>query len=392
MDIPTGQYLLILLSAWGVYAGYVFAVHNGNFDSWFYWKKREILPGTDERLRTNITGFMPLDEVLSFSIIYWWPLFDGSSPGLIIYVLNAGGETAAWATCMLLEYVREGNRGKIGLVISGLAVGQISAVVSLGVALPWVLWGLLSKSPTALRPNSGNMSVPAPHIWALPVSVIVGIFAPLLVVIGIKSSFTKQAAIVVWSLWPVFASIAQFGLSRLIRLFAPLSPHRGAHPNTQSQSTRAALRYAYSFAFACTAISHVISWTITLCASIWPALLNPVLATALRPDEIMLPPLPWSSARIESDAQGCIWFLQWDKQTAAIAVIVWVISLYRTAHASRGIEVNWLGVIVKIVLLGLVSGLGGVAVELMWEREELMLDTTPPASTKAKDKKEVSKS
>jgi hypothetical protein len=75
----------------------------------------------------------------------------------------------------------------------------------------------------------------------------------------------------------------------------------------------------------------------------------------------------------KSLAEGALWFLQWDQLNASVAALVWSTKLWRSAHQAQRVRYSILGLAVKVVLLSLVAGVSGSVVELMWERDELLL-------------------
>lgn len=71
------------------------------------------LPGSDEPLRTVYTGVGKLDEVLTTLTTFFWPLTDGSRPGLLLHsVAFAGSFGSAWIL-ISMESWRRGNAGTV---------------------------------------------------------------------------------------------------------------------------------------------------------------------------------------------------------------------------------------------------------------------------------------
>lgn len=133
------------------------------------------------------------------------------------------------------------------------------------------------------------------------------------------------------------------------------------------------LRKVYAFAFANAAVGHLISWIVTLATVVAPPIFNETYRESLHPFKVHHIPSPWALpvVQVESLAEGVHAFLRWDYLIGSAGVLIWTISLYKPAHlAARG-RVGWFDLVVKTVLLSVVSGPVGAAVELMWERDEL---------------------
>lgn len=239
----------------------------------------------------------------------------------------------------------------------------------------------LFTSPTASKPTSGNINMSLVQVKILPWSVLAGYILPSLFMVVPETSLgflpSKQHGIAFWQPWPVYIFLFQFGLSTLSGWFCKRDKSQLVSQN------RSALRYVYAFAFACAAIPHMATWSISLTALTFPTLFNPTIASTLTPGNVFANKFPWSSARPESLGFGALWLLQWDHLIGAGATLLWAMSLYGTAHSVRGIVMNRFRLCLKVIALCAVSGVAGAAVELMWERDELLLDGDDAKGVKA---------
>lgn len=191
---------------------------------------------------------------------------------------------------------------------------------------------------------------------------------------------TTQERIVFWQLWPVFVSIVQLAAGTV---FAVLCQSTSA---TESpRKTRISSRQVYGFALTCTALPHVAAWTISLASLMFPTLFNPEVRASLHPAHVFVNTLPWSSVTASSVSEGALWITQYDHLVSAVAALIWAITLWRAAHAAQGVRTCTFGLAVKVVALCLVAGVAGAAVEIMWERDELLFE--PAEFRESREKK-----
>ena len=181
---------------------------------------------------------------------------------------------------------------------------------------------------------------------------------------------TKQILIAIWQPWPAYVAILLWLAYSTPGLFN--SDHGSL--DTQGNSRRA-LRYSYAFAFANCAIPHIVCVTISFATVVSPAIFDGRYVEALHPSKVFDTPLPWASplVRVETVGQGVHTFLRWDYIIGSLGVLVWAISLYKAAHQSTYGHVDGFGLLIKSTLLTLLAGPVGAAVELVWERDELVL-------------------
>lgn len=57
-------------------------------------------------------------------------------------------------------------------------------------------------------------------------------------------------------------------------------------------------------------------------------------------------------------------------------MLLWALSLHRNAHRAILGKAGGLGLLIKVALLSVVASPVGAAVELMWERDELVVHET----------------
>jgi hypothetical protein len=185
----------------------------------------------------------------------------------------------------------------------------------------------------------------------------------------------KQVAIAIWHPWPAYVSIlttvAYFTLSPFF--------------SNNHRASMSSLRWVYAFAFANASLSHIVTLVVSLATVVVPVLFEDRFLDSLHPANVFSIPLPWSGLTVDNVGDGVHVFLRWDYMIGSAGVLIWAISLYTVAHKQLLNYVSWPSLLVKIALLTVLVGPAGTAVELIWERDELVFTET------GGNKQEVSK-
>ncbi|KFG86079.1 hypothetical protein MANI_026090 [Metarhizium anisopliae] len=336
-------------------------------------------PSTDPRKRPHTTGIQSLDETLATMFVFYWPVLDGSFPGLSLMFSNYFGTITLSLVLVSLESLRKGNRtSSSSTFFSPTLWGMIGIMVTLAISIPWYLTVHLLISSTASHPTIENLSIPIHELRALIFNVVFGLVLPCLAVALPESItgllFTRQSAIALWQLWPFWSTAVHF----IAKQFIPVA-ERDADPRAQWEKTRTAFRLVYGLTFAVAAITHVSTWAISLTAAYaLPNLLTVETVSALHPTNVFLNTWPWLPIKTDSIGQGTLWLIQWDQVFAAGAMYWWSLDLYRAAHATQGKKMDWGYLALKSMAFCVVSGFTGAAVELLWEREEMVMEAGRP--------------
>ena len=118
------------------------------------------------------------------------------------------------------------------------------------------------------------------------------------------------------------------------------------------------------------------SWVISLATVMVPVLFEERFLASLHPANVFAVPLPWSGLTVDNVGDGVQAFLQWDYAIGSAGVLIWATSLYTVAHKHLLNTVSWPSLLAKIALLTVFAGPAGAAVELIWERDELVFTET----------------
>jgi len=277
--------------------------------------------------------------------------------------------------------VESSNITKLTQLDSPMLFGLTAQVLTFAFATPLFLGLQLGSSITARRPHADNIRIPRAVLAVLPAIFVVGFMVPshamILPAPEVISVDWKQIAIAIWQPWPAYVSIlstvAYFVLSPL------LSDNRRA--------SMSGLRWVYAFAFLNASVSHIVSWTVSLATVLAPGLFQDRFVESLHPAKVFEVPLPWSGLQVDTVAEGVHAFLRWDYLIGSAGVLVWALSLYTVAHRQLLNNVSWISLLVKIGVLTTLAGPTGAAVELIWERDELVFSETSESQRVTKAKK-----
>ncbi|KAJ5180586.1 hypothetical protein N7492_003796 [Penicillium capsulatum] len=361
------RYLLFSLSVFVFYAIFYFSLSNGAHELVHRSVESGKLPGLNEPLRTHYTGVESIDHLLAVLTIFFYPTLDGSSATLFLHGIGFSGTFGAAWTLVVLESWRKGNAGTVAAYPA--IFGLVAQVMTFAFATPLFCGLQLGCSITARHPHADNIRVPRAVLVALPLIFVVGFMLPthlMALPASMSSVDLKQVAIAIWQPWPAYVSILA-----TVAYFV-LSPF---FPNN-NRASLSSLRWVYAFAFANATVTHLVSWIVSLATVIAPALFNARFLDALHPCRVFEVPLPWSGLKVDTVADGVHVFLRWDYLIGSAGILLWALSLYTTAHKQILSTVSWTGLAVKVALLTIVSGPAGAAVELIWERDELVIRET----------------
>jgi hypothetical protein len=259
--------------------------------------------------------------------------------------------------------------------------GLTAQVLTFAFATPLFLGLQLGSSVTARRPHPDNIRIPRAVLASLPFIFVVGFMVPshamILPAPGVISVDWKQIAIAIWQPWPAYVSI----LSTVA--YYVLSPFF----SNNHRASMSSLRWVYAFAFLNASVSHLVSWVLSIATVVVPGLFQAQFVESLHPAKVFEIPLPWSGLEVETVAQGVHAFLRWDYLIGSAGVLIWALSLYVVAHRQILNTVSWPRLLLKVGVLTALTGPTGAAVELMWERDELVFSEVEGSRQITKAKK-----
>ncbi|CAG8068798.1 unnamed protein product [Penicillium olsonii] len=362
------KYVLFSLSAFVFYAIFYFSYINGLHFLGNQSIESGKLPGINEPLRTVYTGVEPVDHLLATLTTFFYPSLDGQNPGLLLHSIAFSGSFGAAWTLVVLESWRKGNAGTVAAY--PMVFGLVAQVFTFAFATPLFLGLQLGCSVTAHRPHANNIRVPRAVLAALPLVFGVGFMIPThMMVLPAPSVIPvdfKQIAIAIWQPWPAYVSVLSTVAYYLLSPFISNS-HR---------ASMSSLRWVYAFAFINASLPHLVSWIVSLATVIVPMIFEKRFLETLHPANVYSIPLPWSGLVVDNVGDGVHAFLRWDYIIGTSGVLIWALSLYTAAHKQLLNTVSWPSLLFKTAVMTAVAGPVGAAVELVWERDELVFSET----------------
>jgi hypothetical protein len=270
---------------------------------------------------------------------------------------------------------------------SSVLLGLAAQVLTFAFAAPMYGFLHLLTARTANKPNAEDMRIPYAVLKALPAAFFIGNTIPsLAMTLPLSDRITpdvKQILIAAWQPWPAYTAILVTAANFILG-----SCMKADQSAAGKRKSNGAIRYIYAFAFGTTAVAHIIAVTIPVTTLLVPKLFNAKLAAELHPFKVLETPLPWTApvATISTLGQGVHAFLRWDYIIGTTGVLVWAFTLHQKAHRflERDSSASLFGLLSRTASLVAVAGPVAAAVELMWEREELVLATNPTVPPVAK--------
>ncbi|KAJ5752581.1 hypothetical protein N7520_009498 [Penicillium odoratum] len=371
--------ILFSLSAFVFYAIFYFSHVNGLNELSLKAIASGKLPGLDEPLRTVYTGVEPIDRLLTVLTTFFYPALDGQSSTLLLHSIGFSGTFGAAWTLVVLESWRRGNAGTIAAfpAVFGLA----AQVLTFAFATPLICALQLGCSVTARRPHADNIRVPRVVLAVLPAVFVIGFLVPTNLMVlpapAVISSDWKQIAIASWHPWPAYVSFLTTAAYYVL----------GPFFTKNQRASISALRWVYASAFIHAGLSHLVTLIVSVATVVAPALFDARFVDSLHPSKVYSFPVPWSGLTVNTVAEGVHVFLRWDYMIGSAGILLWALKLHTVAHRQILSSISWTSLLFKVALLTALSGPAGAAVELMWERDELIFAETGPRQQITKGKK-----
>ncbi|TGO10185.1 hypothetical protein BTUL_0142g00240 [Botrytis tulipae] len=371
-----------------------------------------VLPDSHNPILTQFCGIPPIDKLLTLAGVMFANITDGSALVISLYAFQFAGQLVSEITIIMVESLREGNRGTvfalcvyfcvwnddISLIKSGLTT-SVNSFLPWGVAMQILGYGfimpiyccvhLVSSHTAAAGGKNRAREITVRKITALatlPVSICIGYIIPsILISLPFRSTVTKQWFGGLWQGFPVWISTCQLLLGILYPKFMFQPQNRVLHPPTsfstlknQNKDTRLLsppqiqqtilLLQTYNFALTVSTFCHFLPLTLTTCNYFLPFLFPPHHHSLLTFPRIFIPPPFWSQRPMETMAMAIHHFLQYDQYIGSSAAFTWAMTL-NTNSREQG---TWREAVkLRIWSLGIsiLTGPGGAVVWLLRERD-----------------------
>ncbi|OQV00520.1 hypothetical protein CLAIMM_06003 [Cladophialophora immunda] len=327
MALTVPKVVLILLSLAGFWTLWGFPYQNGLLK--ILGQQSEpgaVIPGpTSAPMKQTYTGIGPIDKQLTVLVSFFYTAIDGNRADVSLSFLYLGGQVLAAWVLVMVEGLRNGNRGKLLLTATTL-LGVGVAIVGYACVAP--LWFALHlwMSPTVLKPKDYQLEVDAPiKIAIAPISILVGFGLPSLLMClpapTVVSFETKQTWTGIQQGWSIWIGLTQ----SLLTILAFAIDQRASVLTENDKRLKSAryLRLAYAFAIISSAGSHLAALSLSTLAYLFPVLFSATYLPQLQPARIFVPVVPFGQPQVKVLADGALWFLQWDIVVGVSASLLW---------------------------------------------------------------------
>ncbi|EXJ76355.1 uncharacterized protein A1O5_00863 [Cladophialophora psammophila CBS 110553] len=377
MALTLSKALLILLSLAGFWTLWGFPYQNGLLK--ILGQQSEpgaVIPGpTVAPMKQTYTGIGVIDKQLTVLVSFFYTAIDGNRADVSLSFLYLGGQVLAAWVLIMVEGLRNGNRGKFFLTATtlfgvGVAIVGYACVAPLWFALH--LW----TSPTVVNPKDYQLDVDIPiKIAIAPISILVGFGLPSLLMClpapTVVSFETKQTWTGIQQGWSIWIGLTQFILSTLV-----LTIDQRASIQTENDKRLKSARYlrlAYAFAIISSAGSHLAAFSLSGLAYLFPVLFSATYLPQLQPAKIFVPVVPFGQPQVKILADGALWFLQWDIVVGVSASLLWSLTVRDASKHGKVTVTQTLIEVIKTILITALLGPCGAAAVAIWSRDERVL-------------------
>jgi len=262
-------------------------------------------------------------------------------------------------------------------------------VAIIGYACVAPLWFALHLwvSPTVKNPKDYQLIVDTPVKLAVaPISIMIGFGLPSVIMTlpapSVLSFETKQTWTAIQQGWPIWIGITHFVLSTL----AIIADQRASILTEKDKRAKTIkyLRRAYAFSILSSTGSYLGGLSLSMLAYAFPVLFSSPYLAQLQPQQVYWPVLPFGDHKVNSLADGALWFLQWDLIVAVTANLAWGLTV-RAASKSDKTSIGQILIgTAKVAVLTLMLGPTAAATVAVWARDESVFRKSDPSAEKNK--------
>lgn len=235
---------------------------------------------------------------------------------------------------------------------------------AMGIGCAGPLWAL-AHIPLAAERSSYQLDPSAPFLvlGAVSIGYAVSAFPMALPSPSLLSFDTKQVALAIWNVFPIWVWVVGAGLRLTLAPTWSKSPSKAPH-------MMAALSSAYIPALVVSVWSHVAIVGVSLSTCLFPAPFRPEYLTALHPSALFVPPLAVVAGGTVGD--GTRSFMLWDQLIGYVTVTLAMLMRLRNA-APRALRGGTWCIVAAATLLGyVVAGPGSTCLLISWYADILL--------------------
>ena len=259
-------------------------------------------------------------------------------------------------------------------VFSSATWGLLMQNLSYAVTAPLLLLLHLLTSPTVTsRTSAHSFLVPLSDIISTAPSMFLGFAVPALLMVlpspSLISYSTKQVSIALWQAFPLWVSILQQCCSPTITNLWGLF-----EANARQAESVIAMRMFYLAILAIAALTHLSTFYLIAMAYLLPAGDAGEYKDAWTFSNVFIPTASTPGFKVNNIGEGAHLMMQYDEIIGNSAVLVWAYALFVTAPSGK-LQLSQAQLSVFGLILLIVTGPIGLAVGLVWARDEKAFDS-----------------
>ncbi|KAL0929735.1 uncharacterized protein CTRU02_215378 [Colletotrichum truncatum] len=194
--------------------------------------------------------------------------------------------------------------------------------------------------------------------------------------IGVLSHSSKQIALVLWNVFPVWVLVVMIGLQAVFPLAHGAKSNVGSRKESDAAPQETHRRHianvslVYAPALIVSLHSHIAVLTVSISTCLFPALFRSEYLAYLRPSEVFVPPLAITIGQTTGD--GTRSFMLWDQIFGYGTVMMVMLLRLQAAASAAGRPLGWVKLVAATLLASLVVGPGSTCLLISWLRDILL--------------------
>jgi hypothetical protein len=246
-------------------------------------------------------------------------------------------------------------------MVWGLLIQSISYAFTIPIFL-----ALYISASYMVKPKAVDITPDTRAAKAVPFTVLIG-FALLSIIAALPapSFFTyhqKLGVMALWQVFPIWTSLLQ-------QVFKRLLPSSNLTKDQRNSVT--SLRRVYGFALVSALIVRIATTAVALLSFLFPHVFVPAYAQHFSLTALYAPFIPNPAVKLSTIGEGVSAFLKWDETIGSGALLLWAAFLFLQKWSPRTAS-DWVKALVGSVGVLVVSGQVGLAVVLVWIRDEIV--------------------
>ena len=246
----------------------------------------------------------------------------------------------------------------------------------------------LSTSPTIFSRNANDFVVDLPQLHSLPISIVVGFLVPATALAlpapSVLTYDQKQAWLAAWQVFPIWTEISQQVLSFVLAKVWSEDCHSSDLSTARSRTMRS-LRTFYVFVLAIAGITRMMTITLLLFSKFFPSVFEPGFRGVLSASNVLQPSFILQSAKMSNISEGALLLLQYDEMCGSSSLLIWSGVVFAKKYLEEFEIRVWtaLRVFAIAACTLMIFGPCGLAIAMIWARDELVIEKTNIGDKKA---------